>query len=62
MCARDLHIGDQLWLLCKDRAVTVASIASAGGGYLKISYLETSHTTEVHRNSPLVFQNGWRYL
>lgn len=62
MCARDLHIGDRLWLLCKDRAVTIAGIASAGGGYLRIFYLEIGHCTEVHRDDPLVFQNGWRYL
>lgn len=63
MRTADLRVGDRLWLSCINLPVTVASVSPGSyPGYLKITYLETNHVTEVHRDDTLVFQNNIRYL
>lgn len=62
MFARDLRVGDQLWLSCLCMIVTVSGIRICSCGYLELSYLETAHRTEVHRETALVFQNGRRVI
>jgi hypothetical protein len=62
MTARDIRVGTTLWLTCEDRVVTVASIHILDAGYLRISYLETKHRTEIHREDAVAFINGWRSI
>jgi hypothetical protein len=62
MTARDIRVGITLWLTCEDRVVTVATVEALNGGYLRISYLETKHRTEIHREDAVVFVNGWRSI
>lgn len=62
MVARDIRVGQRLWLMIEDRAVTVSAVESILSGYLRISYLETKHQTEIHREEALAFVSGWRSI